>query len=98
MAKKVKKLMSMVLVLCMMASMLSVGAFAAEPVVENSSSTVDGVTTDVTTTTTTTTDENGNTTVTVKIEEKTSGTNSAGVTINGTETTVDTTVNKPHGE
>ncbi|MBQ2953040.1 MAG: hypothetical protein IJE07_05730 [Clostridia bacterium] len=98
MAKKIKKIMSMMLVLCMMASMLSVGVFAADgTVVENESSTVDGVTTDVTTTTTTTTDENGNTTVTVTIETKTEGTNAEGTKVNSDETRVETTVTDAKG-
>ncbi|MBQ3009856.1 MAG: Cys-Gln thioester bond-forming surface protein [Oscillospiraceae bacterium] len=99
MAKKMKKFMSMMLVLCMMASMLSVGAFAADgTVVENESTTVDGVTTDVTTTITTTTDENGNVTVNLKIESTTAGTDSEGVTINGQETYEQTTVTDANGK
>ena len=76
MAKKFKKMMSMVLVLCMMVSMMAVPAFAAEePVVETEA--VEGG--QVVTTTTTETDENGNTTVTVKIETDTTKTDANGV-------------------
>ena len=98
MAKKMKKLMSMALVLCMMASMLSVGAFAADgTVVETESSTVDGVTTDVTTTTTTTTDENGNVTVNLKIESNSAGVNGAGETVTGNEVYEETVVTDSEG-
>ena len=98
MAKKVKKLMSMVLVLCMMASMLSVGAFAADgTVVETESSTVDGITTNVTTTTTTTTDENGNVTVNLKIESNSAGVNGAGETVTGNEVYEETVVTDSQG-
>ena len=99
MAKKMKKLMSMALVLCMMASMLSVGAFAADgTVVETESSTVDGVTTDVTTTTTTTTDENGNVTVNLKIESNSAGVNGAGETVTGNEVYEETVVTDSEGK
>ena len=98
MAKKMKKFMSMALVLCMMASMLSVGAFAADgTVVETESSTVDGITTNVTTTTTTTTDENGNVTVNLKIESNSAGVNGAGETVTGNEVYEETVVTDSQG-
>ena len=93
MAKKMKKFMSMALVLCMMASMLSVGAFAAEEVTTEA---VEGGT--IVTTTTTNTDENGNTTVTVKIEENTSKTDDDGKNVTFNEVTTETTVTNPDGE
>ena len=98
MAKKMKKTMAMLLVLCMMASMLSVGAFAADgTVVENTTTTEFGVPTDVTTTTTTATDENGNVTVTVTVEKNADATDANGVAIKAEETRVETTVTDAEG-
>jgi len=99
MAKKMKKMMSMVLVLCMMASMFSVSALAAdETTVETETIENGGLTTEVKTTTTTEKDENGNTTVTVTVEQNTSGTNSDGATVESSETSVKTTVTDEDGE
>ena len=98
MAKKMKKTMAMLLVLCMMASMMSVSAFAADgTVVENTTTTEFGVPTDVTTTTTTATDENGKVTVTVTVEKTADDVDANGVEIKAEETRVETTVTDKDG-
>ena len=81
MAKKIRKLLSIVMVLSVLVGVFPLQALAAEE---------EGLTTTVTSNTTTSTD--GQTTVTVTIEQKdTTGTTTSGVTVNGSETTTTTT-------
>ena len=85
MAKNIKKLFAMILVVCMLVSALPMQALAADEVTTTETS-PEGLTTDVTTTTETSTDEAGNTTVTVTIEKTTEGTTEQGTEVERQET------------
>ena len=102
MAKNIRRMLAMVLVMCMFASALPMQALAAEgdgTVTEGpiAGTTSDGVPTStiVTTTTTTTDGSNGTPTVTVEIKETStsiSGSNNAGAQVEGTASSSTTTV------
>lgn len=99
MAKKMKKMLAMFMVLCMMVSMFSLTALAVNDSssIVSTETTSDGLTATTTTTTTTTVDENGNTTVTVTIEKATDGTTSEGVTVDRDETRTESTTTNADG-
>ena len=99
MAKNIRKLLSVCMVLCVLIGVLPLQALAAENT-ETTAETIieDGQTTTVTTTTTTTTDENGDPTVIVEFTETTTtGTNGEDVTVDFNETTTTTTTIEPDG-
>ena len=101
MAKNIRRILAMVLVMCLFISVLPMQALAAEGdgvVTEGpvEGTTADGLTTSTTTTTTTTTTEEGKTVV-VETVTNTSGTTTDGVTVTGKETTTDTTVTNTDG-
>ena len=84
MAKNIKRIFAMVMVLSMLISALPMQALAAEEdtVTDTETVTDGGLSTDITTTTTTSTDTStGITTVTVEIKAETTGTNSNGDTV-----------------
>ncbi|MBP3655016.1 MAG: Cys-Gln thioester bond-forming surface protein [Oscillospiraceae bacterium] len=99
MAKKMKKMLAMFMVLCMMVSMFTLTALAVDDsqasestTVSTESNTVDGLTETTTTTTTSTTNENGDNTITVTVEKVTNGTTAEGVTVDRSETFTETSV------
>ena len=96
MAKNIKKLFAMILVVCMLITALPMQALAADEVTTTETS-PEGLTTEVTTTTETTTDESGKTTVTVTIEKATAGTTEDGVNVNRTETKTTETATEADG-
>jgi len=101
MAKNVRKLLAMVLVMCMLVSALPLQALAAEGdgvVTEGpvEGTTSEGLKTSTTTTTTTTTTDEAKTVVKETVKE-TSGTTASGVAVTGKETTTETTTTNSEG-
>jgi len=99
MAKNVRKMLAMVLVMCMLVSALPMQALAAEgdEVFTNTETKHEGGLTTSTTTTITTTTTDEAKTVVVETKEETSGTTTNGVTVTGTETTTETTTFNANG-
>ena len=95
MANTIKRMLSMLMVLCVLVCALPLQALAAED--GTTTEVVDGV--EITTTQTTTTTTDGNTTtITVTVEKDSNGVkDSTGEKIEGTETTVTTTVTDANG-
>lgn len=92
---KFKRILAMVLVMCMFASALPMQALAAEDgtYTDHETQESDGVVTEITTTTTQKTDDSGNTTVTVEINKTSSGTSeSTGAVVSGSANSTTTTV------
>jgi len=83
MVKTIKKVLAIILILCV--SVMPLQGFA------------EGLTTTTNTTETTTTDSNGNTTVTITFTSSTTGTTADGITVNSSETRIDTTVTDADG-
>jgi len=100
MRKRGKKLLAMMLAMSMTMNVVSMQAFADEPVVqENTIVNEDGTTTEQKITTTTTTDSTtGKTTVVVEIHEDTTGTNEEGEVVDAEETSIETTVTDENGK
>ena len=86
---KIRRMISLCLVLCLFVTVLPMQALAADT---TETTTEGGITTTVETTTTTTTDENGNTTVTIVIDTTKTGTDESGATVDYKETQTDSTV------
>ena len=99
MAKKIRRILSLVVALCLCVSVLPLQALAVEETTTETSTEVspEGFNTEITTTTTTETDEEGKTTVTVTIEKDTNGTTEDGVDVNRKETEKTTTVTEENG-
>lgn len=87
MAKKFRRILSLVVVLCLCASFMPLQALAATETDTQTSTEIspEGLATEITTTTTTETDGAGNTTVTVTIDKETAGTTAEGVELNREE-------------
>ena len=101
MAKNIRRMLAMVLVMCMFVSALPMQALAAEGdgvVIEGpvAGTTEEGLATSTTTTTTTTTVDEVKTVV-VETVTQTSGTTASGVTVTGSETVTDTTITQNDG-
>ena len=97
MAKKIKKMLSLVVALCICVSVLPLQALAVTETSTTTETSPEGLPTDVTTTTTTETDAEGNTTIKVTIEKETDGTLANGVELDRTETQIDTTIQGADG-
>ena len=85
MMKKFRKILAMILVVCLCATLLPMQIVAT------------GLTTEETTATSTTTDADGNLVVTVTVSKTTTGTDENGASVNGSETTTETTTTAPDG-
>lgn len=87
MAKKFRRILSLVVALCLCASLMPLQALAATETDTQTSTEIspEGLATEITTTTTTETDGAGNTTVTVTIDKETAGTTAEGVELNREE-------------
>lgn len=97
MAKKIKRMLSLVVALCICVSVLPLQALAVTETSTTTETSPEGLPTDVTTTTTTETDEEGKTTVTVTIEKETAGTTTDGVNVKREESTTSTTITEENG-
>ena len=87
MAKKFRRILSLVVALCLCASFMPLQALAATETDTQTSTEIspEGLATEITTTTTTETDGAGNTTVTVTVDKETAGTTAEGVELNREE-------------
>lgn len=100
MAKNIRRMLAMVLVMCMFVSALPMQALAAEEdtIIETSTETSpEGLPTQVITSTSSSTDSNGDKTVIVTVEKVTEGTTSEGTQMKREETRIETSTTNSDG-
>ena len=98
MAKNIRRMLAMFMVLSMFAGAMPLQALAADGTVHTTEISPEGLTTDVATTTTTTPKADGTTEITVTVEKTTDDTTAAGVEVKREETTTTTTVTDGDGD